>query len=70
MNIKFVRAEKVAVLLKKLDDLSSTEKQQLFTACWPIIEHNWNWFYQGDLESVLWDELSGMLASIKSYLAT
>jgi hypothetical protein len=66
----FVRAEKVAVLLKKLDDLSSTEKQQLFTACWPIIEHNWNWFYQGGLESVLWDELSGMLASIKSYLAT
>jgi hypothetical protein len=65
----FVRAEKVAAVLKQLDDLSADEKQKLFQACWPVIEHNWNWFYYGGLESVLWPELTNMLDSIKSHLS-
>ena len=65
----FVRAEKVAAVLKQLDDLSADEKQKLFQSCWPVIEHNWNWFYHGGLESVLWDELTEMLDSIKKYLS-
>lgn len=65
----FLRAEKVAAVLKKLDDLPDSQKQQLFQACWPIIEHNWNWFYQGGFESVLWQELTGMLDSIKIHLS-
>jgi hypothetical protein len=64
-----VRAEKVAAVLKKLDDLSKQEKQELFQACWPVIEHNWNWFYQGGFESVLWAELTDMLESIKIHLS-
>ena len=64
----FARAEKVAAILKKLDDLPESDKQELFKACWPIIEHNWNWFYQGQFESVLWQELSDMLESIKLHL--
>ena len=64
----FVRAEKVAAVLKQLDDLSDQKKQELFRACWPVIEHNWNWFYQGGFESVLWAELSGMLNSIRIHL--
>jgi hypothetical protein len=63
-----VRAEKVAAVLKQLDELSEEKKQELFQACWPVIEHNWNWFYQGGLESVLWTELTGMLESIKTHL--
>ena len=65
----FVRAEKVSAVLKQLDDLSDHEKQELFRACWPVIEHNWNWFYQGGFESVLWPELTDMLDSIKIYLS-
>ena len=65
----FVRAEKVAAVLKQLDDLSDQKKQELFRACWPVIEHNWNWFYHGGLESVLWLELTNMLDSIKTYLS-
>jgi hypothetical protein len=64
-----VRAEKVAAVLKQLDDLSDHEKQELFQACWPVIEHNWNWFYQGGFESVLWTELTAMLDSIRTHLA-
>ena len=65
----FVRAEKIAAVLKQLDDLSEQKKQELFQACWPVIEHNWNWFYQGGLESVLWTELTDMLDSIKIHLS-
>jgi len=64
----FVRAEKVAAVLKQLDDLSADEQQKLFQACGPVIEHNWNWFYRGGLESVLWAELNQMLDSIKKHL--
>lgn len=65
----YVRAEKVATVLKQLDDLSPQQKQELFQACWPVIEHNWNWFYQGGFESVLWSELTSMLDSIKTHLS-
>jgi hypothetical protein len=65
----FARAEKVAAVLKQLDNLSDQKKQELFQSCWPVIEHNWNWFYHGGLESVLWPELTHMLDSIKTYLS-
>jgi len=64
----FVRAEKVAAVLRQLDDLSEQKKQELFQACWPVIEHNWNWFYHGKFESVLWAEMTDMLESIKECL--
>jgi len=65
----FTRAEKVASVLKQLDNLSEQKKQELFQACWPVIEHNWNWFYHGGLESVLWKELNCMLQSIKTHVS-
>ena len=65
----FVRAEKVAAVLKQLDDLSEQQQQDLFQACWPVIEHNWNWFYHGGFESVLWAELTSMLESIQTNLS-
>ena len=65
----FVRAEKVAAVLKKIDLLSDLDKQKLFKSCWSVIEHNWNWFYQGKFESVLWNELSAMLESIHQHLS-
>jgi hypothetical protein len=30
----------------------------------PIIQHNWNHFYGGDFEKVLWAELKDMLNDI------
>ena len=65
----FSRAKKVAAVLKQLDDLSDEKKQELFQRCQGVIEHNWNWFYHGGLESVLWKELNGMLDSIKLHLS-
>ena len=62
-----IRIQKIADLLKDLDQKSQQEKQQLFEAARPIIEHNWNHFYNGGFEQILWQELTGMLNDIKSH---
>jgi hypothetical protein len=45
--------------------MSATEKQNMFEKCIPIIEHNWNHFYNGGFEKILWKELNTMLDNIK-----
>jgi hypothetical protein len=59
-----LRITRIAELLKSLDVLSTKAKQQLFDAAQEVIEHNWNHFYKGGFEAVLWTELNNMLAQI------
>ena len=58
------RIEKVTRLLKELDSLSVTERQEIHRACLPIVEHNYNHFYYGGLTGILWPELINMLNGI------
>jgi hypothetical protein len=60
-----VRIERIASLLRSLDELSPQGKQDLFDQCQEVIEHNWNHFYGGGFESVLWTELNEMLNEIE-----
>ena len=60
-----VRIEKVTKLLKELDNLSVTERQQIHRACLPRVEHNYNHFYRGGFADILWTELTGMLDGLK-----
>ena len=55
------RIERVTQLLKELDNLSIKERQQIHRACLPIVEHNFDHFYNGGLTDVLWAELKAML---------
>ena len=55
------RIEKVVKLLKDLDNLSINERQQLHRAMLPVVEHNYNHFYNGGFTDILWKELTGML---------
>ena len=59
-----VRIQRIASLLRSLDELSPAGKQDLFAMAQEVIEHNWNHFYNGGFESVLWNELNAMLNSI------
>jgi hypothetical protein len=61
-----VRVERIASLLRSLDELPIKAKQELFEAAHEVIEHNWNHFYGGGFEAVLWNELTSMLNDIKS----
>jgi hypothetical protein len=58
------RFEKIGQLLKSLDSMSVSARQDLFQHCIPIIEHNWNHFYHGGFERLLWKELTDMLEAI------
>jgi hypothetical protein len=60
------RIERIASLLNSLDKLSDLAKQTLFERCREVIEHNWNHFYGGGFEAVLWQELNEMLNGIES----
>ena len=60
-----VRIEKIAKLLKDLDDLSAEQKQKVFESAYDVIDHNWNHFYNGGFEAVLWTELQEMLNGIE-----
>lgn len=58
------RLESVANLLKDLDSLSDRERHQIQSHVLPAVEHNWNHFYHGGLEKILWPELVSMLNDI------
>ncbi len=59
-----VRIARIASLLRSLDELPPAAKQDLFDQAQEVIEHNWNHFYNGGFESVLWTELQEMLNGI------
>jgi hypothetical protein len=60
-----VRIQRIASLLRSLDELSPEGKQYIFDQCREVIEHNWNHFYGGGFEAVLWKELNEMLNEIE-----
>jgi len=59
------RIAAVASLLRSLCDLSIEERLALWQVCRETIEHNWNHFYNGGFEEILWAELRGMLNDIE-----
>ena len=59
-----VRIARIASLLRSLDELPAAGKQDLFDQAQEVIQHNWNHFYNGGFEAVLWTELQEMLNGI------
>jgi hypothetical protein len=60
-----LRLKKISCLLKQLDDQSPKELQQMYRATIPVLEHNFQHFYGGNFERILWQELTEMLDAIK-----
>jgi len=56
-----LRIEKVTKLLKELDSMSVDQRQEIHRQCLPIVQHNFDHFYNGEFSKVLWTELTGML---------
>jgi hypothetical protein len=58
------RIEKIAHTLKLLDELGEY-RQAIFDSAQEIVKHNWNHFYNGGFEAVLWQELKDMLNELE-----
>ena len=52
------RVKKIAALLAELEH---ADREYLYELCLPAIKHNYDWFYNGGFEKVLWDELVAMV---------
>ena len=59
------RIKHISSLLRSIDELPPAGKQDLFDMAQEVIEHNWNHFYNGGFETVLWNELQQMLYQIQ-----
>jgi hypothetical protein len=58
-----LRIEKIAKVLKLLDGLEE-HRQDIFDSAQEIVKHNWNHFYGGGFEAILWQELKDMLNAL------
>jgi hypothetical protein len=58
------RLELVVTLLTEIDALTDRERHQIQRHVLPTVEHNWNHFYHGGFEQILWTELMSMLHAI------
>ena len=59
------RIERVTHILLEIQARSAAAKNQLWRDILPIVEHNYDHFYQGGFGRVLWTELQAMLAGFK-----
>jgi hypothetical protein len=55
------RINAITTLLLDLENLSYLERRRLQQHIAPIVEHNFNWFYSGKFEKILWTELNDMV---------
>jgi hypothetical protein len=66
VNSGLGRTHLLSELLKQLDNQTEQQKNDMFKKCLPIIEHNWNHFYGGGFEQILWQELQDMLRGLQT----
>lgn len=56
------RIIKVAKLLSDINSMSQHERNQIQKHIAPIVEYNKQWFYSKEFETMLWQELQGVLS--------
>lgn len=59
------RLEKISQLLITFDRMTVQQRQDLFMATLPIIEYNYQHFYRGAFEDILWKEFQDLLAALR-----
>ena len=62
------RLIKISRLLKDLDDQSPRELQKIYKAAVPVLDHNFQHFYGGRFEHILWQELIDMLSAVRRFI--
>lgn len=65
----FERYTAVGKLMKQLDSYTPAEKHKLWLDCLPIVKYNYEHFYKGSFERLLWQELTVMMEQINDYFS-
>ena len=53
--------ERIVAIADLLEELEHADWASIQKQCESIVQHNYDWFYSGKFEQVLWDELLGMI---------
>ena len=60
------RTYEIGKLLENINTMSQKEKASLQSAVSNTVEHNYQWFYSGEFEKLLWTELDEMMSKWKT----
>jgi hypothetical protein len=58
------RLELIIAELQRIDRMTPEEKIDLYRACLPVVEHNYDHFYRGGFKDCLIEELQGVLGEM------
>lgn len=61
-----LRLEKAAKVATELDLLSPRQLNNMYNSMIPVLKHNYEHFYNGGFQSILWNELTTMLNNMKT----
>jgi hypothetical protein len=61
-----VRIERVASLMRHIQDLPRRTRHNLINSTHDVVEHNYRHFYGGEFEKILWDEFRSMLTQLQA----
>ena len=61
-----LRIQKIADLVAHLNRLSRQEQQYFYRRAIPVLRHNYQHFYSGAFQQILWQELQAMLSQISA----
>ena len=64
----YARIERVASLMRHIQDMPERSRRDLVGCTQKIVEHNYRHFYGGDFEKILWDEFRLMLTQLQEHL--
>jgi hypothetical protein len=62
----FLRLEKIAEVMKTLQNMPEHQRQRLLKSAQSVVDHNYQHFYSGRFEQILWQEFSNMLENLRS----
>jgi len=54
--------QRISAIGNLLEELEYADKDYLDELCAPVVQHNYDWFYSGKFEQVLWHELLEMVS--------
>ena len=65
----YARIERVASLMQSIQQMPDRTRRDLIRSTHRVVEHNYQHFYGGDFEKILWDEFSLMLSQLQERMS-
>jgi hypothetical protein len=65
----FKRIERISLVMKDLQNMPDAQRKNLIKSAQDVVEHNFQHFYSGRFEQILWSEFTSMLDNLRRDMA-